>query len=1209
MASKRGWFVALVLVLGIVAGCSSGGGGGGGTTSAQALGFAFKGAIANAAVTVSALRNTGVVGQELATGQTDSQGFFDIPVLNYTGWAVVALVGGLATDFLGNSVPIDPDFPLYGLVKLAAGSPVFYSVTVLTTLVFFALQAEMLRGAPDLDTGVANASRRIALLFGITLSLLTLLPTDLTAGPAPATEQSNYGAVTHGFCELAINLGIAEVQLMHLLGRDLLDGLLDGQFFGRSLVSTNNVTLTASVWNVLWPLAIGNFLVSSFNQSGLNSSDIPAIAALQSLVVAMALTPLIFSIHPRYVDPTQDSTVEIRGQDLPPAAEAKVTVGGQDVDPSNVADTTDGLAVTLTPAFQLGLAYDSKGKTDLIVENTTNGLFLPEREALGQLLTTDTPIITNVSPACAAAGGGTELEIEGANLHKDTTVTIGGQSATVTVDGAPSKLVVSTPALSPGTHTITVENNGQSTNAGTIQVKDKDLTASETETDNEPQFGIAIQTGFNPDKFISYYTFEYDWQNADTGTSDVTKWTIRENAPSVVTESFPGVSTFRSRCGRTETLLNSGPGINFFVKNLRNHYVRTGLGPDAIVVGWEVPTGVTRSTVAGLHYVIVQQWNFQENWRRYMSGFAEFGVDGVGSIILWCWQTDLATGDTDTDILGGAFDWDVDDKGYASWTPIGTGSFPTLQGWFDGEGRVGVAGGFDGDSLIYANSVRVGSGFGVDDAGGVWMGNRQREETIVGSTTEQQTDLSLVRSIVSCDGPWGVSLEASEQNTRRSDDTISKFSWQLDLQPYLTAGSGLQYNDQGFVIGAAYRKEDFGFQVRGGLSGNGATFGAQVYTPSWQTDRSIQGRFGGAELTSIGAGDGTSVESSIGRVALHDYAAATDPVLGGFTVKLAGERSTALKVGQTIARDLSRAVTVTPFTNTTRVPIGYTVAGRTAIEFTLGATPTIRRVGALSPSGKALLYSDSGAGLRPSKSVLFSIPSGGVTLDGDFRLGLIEKGYNLSNGDLSFAVERLSATFSGGSYSASGSRDEAFEDNTTSSGSPSLSGSYTLNTDGVTELTVGSRFFFLVPYQDGESFVGVGADASGIQTLLFGTKVQMSAPTIGNFVTLRVGYSFDDFNPFPPQYTARSGIVKEALASPGQVLLTGSIGSRTNQSPDVSIFQNFDTFGLSYNFDGSGTSTEGSSTTRPAGGSACQGFDTDAEITPRNFSLGVRIRW
>ena len=46
-----GWLLVVVLLIGGVAGCSSGGGGDlGGTTSAQALGYAYKGAVSQAAV-------------------------------------------------------------------------------------------------------------------------------------------------------------------------------------------------------------------------------------------------------------------------------------------------------------------------------------------------------------------------------------------------------------------------------------------------------------------------------------------------------------------------------------------------------------------------------------------------------------------------------------------------------------------------------------------------------------------------------------------------------------------------------------------------------------------------------------------------------------------------------------------------------------------------------------------------------------------------------------------------------------------------------------------------------------------------------------------------------------------------------------------------------------------------------------------------------
>jgi len=344
------WFVVVVLVVGCIAGCNGDNGGGpGGNQLATAAGFAFKGLVANATVNLYALRSTGARGEQIASGQTDSQGFFNIAKIAYTGWALAVISGGLATNFLGSPSPIDPNFPLYGLMFVQAGLTTAYSVTVLSTLVYYALQAEMLRGGGNLDTNIVNASRRVALMFGITLGLLTLFPSDLTAGSVPASEQANYGAVTAGFCELAINLGIAELQLMHMLGRDILDGLLDGRFFGQNILSSTGSPLSSSVWTVLWPLAITNFLASSFNQSGLSSSDIPAIAKLQALSLLMVAAPLILTLYPAFLSVNTASTVEVRGKDLPDKADAKVTIQGEELDSSNITETSDGWTLSIHP--------------------------------------------------------------------------------------------------------------------------------------------------------------------------------------------------------------------------------------------------------------------------------------------------------------------------------------------------------------------------------------------------------------------------------------------------------------------------------------------------------------------------------------------------------------------------------------------------------------------------------------------------------------------------------------------------------------------------------------------------------------------------------------------------------------------------------------------------------------------------------------------
>jgi len=42
-----------------------------------------------------------------------------------------------------------------------------------------------------------------------------------------------------------------------------------------------------------------------------------------------------------------------------------------------------------------------------------------------------------------------------------------------------------------------------------------------------------------------------------------------------------------------------------------------GNGPDALTFGWAKPTDVTRATVAGSHYVVLQQWDFEQGFQRY----------------------------------------------------------------------------------------------------------------------------------------------------------------------------------------------------------------------------------------------------------------------------------------------------------------------------------------------------------------------------------------------------------------------------------------------------------------------------------------------------------------------------------------------------------------------------------------------------------------
>ncbi len=1182
--------------------------------AALVLGLAVKGEVANASATLYELHPTGAKGRLLGSTTADANGRFQLNV-DFDGWAVTEITGGTTTDFRGVTGTIGSEFPLLGITNVQRGQTVNMSATVLSTLAFLMLKGELVRGS-NFGDAVENVEYRLAAMSGL-LSLrqeafgaptgpilFGRQPILLTGGTQAVSPETNYGALADGFCEMAIQLAIDELELAFLIGADLIDGLLDGNNFGRGILSSGGTQLPNNTLNVLWPSSISNFLLSGFNQSGLDPDDIPAINALQAVQAALGPAPVLGATSPNYAFFDQDTSIDLRGFNLPSASDTRIAVGGAVVDPTDIEDTPTGLRFNLRASLGVQWVNDL---ADLKIEDTRTGFRATER--LAALRPQLQPTVSWFGPTVAAASGGTLLEIVGMNLHAGTTVTIDSQTAMVVGDGAPFKITVATPGLSPGTYSVTLSNGQGTTNAGSVTVKEVDLTADETETDNNPQLGFAFQIGYNPDKFASAYRFEYDWQNADVGTSQITRDTVRENATAANRENFPNVGTFRARCGDGESILNNGDGINFFINQMRNGRVRSGNGPDAITFGWERPTDVTRQTVAGTHYVVTQQWDFEASRQRYMYGWMHLDEGGVGSITLHCLERALDTAIESTDILCGSFDWDIDSAGKMSWTPRGFTPLPNLEAYFSGDGNTGVGLGTVGNSVVYGTMLRLREGQGLDTAAGSWLGHRHRERIEPGFT---ETRIGVEYSLSSRTTIGVAGLEFFEEVTRDSVDTNDRFDWRLNTVGYLVDGRGiLRDEDTGFIVGATLRDNDFGIRIVGGIDPDNFMFyGSQVFAPGYQTDLSVRGRYGGALIEATSAGDTTSAGSSTAALTLRDYDPDDDPTSSsGHTFGMAGRYSAARRTGQTIDRDASRNVTISPFDNTDNETFSYAMVGRHLIEFQLDPH-VVRRSGAVSPYGMAIQLSDQGAGNTTSKGMLFKMRSGGVSLDGNFRAALIEKGYDLGNGDLNLTIQDWSAAnFGKGSFTASGTRSDVFENQTTNTGGATASGSATMSADGVLELDLGGRFFMIVPYDDGQSFVGINSDTSGRQSLFFGTKVQTTAPTVGNFRKLRLGYSFNDFGIFPPGFAMSSGVLKEAFLSSGQVNLTGAIADHTNQTPNVQIFQNFNSARLTYGNDGAATSGEGTGPERFGGGAPTIGYDTAPDLENSLMQFSIRMRW
>jgi hypothetical protein len=452
-----------------------------------------------------------------------------------------------------------------------------------------------------------------------------------------------------------------------------------------------------------------------------------------------------------------------------------------------------------------------------------------------------------------------------------------------------------------------------------------------------------------------------------------------------------------------------------------------------------------------------------------------------------------------------------------------------------------------------------------------------------------------------------------EQNTRFSDDTDIKFDWNMGYRLTLTAGSGIQYDDQFQEVGAVFRDGDFGARISGAVSGNAFDYGTQVFVPSFQSKESLLGKYFDVTFTIGSDGDGSSGEFSDGWVATDDYDPDTAPQIDGSDFKLGGVRTTQLKLGQEITRDPSRTIGVDSFSTTEPSVKNYTFAGRTAIVFVGDAADnlSLRRIGYLDPSSNALLLSSNGAGSRTGAEIAFRAGSSPVSFDGrNYHVSKIERGYNLANGDLSFALETCNMNFDAGSVSGSGNRTEFFENNTTNSGSFTVGGTYSGRMDGLTDFNSSAgRNWVLVPFIDGSSFIAGNLDNSGFQTLVYGTEDGTGLPATGNFASLRFALSFDDFSPFPPAWSAVSGVFTDGFSGPSLITQTGALGIRSNISMEPTIFQMFQTSNIMFDSNRNVTYTEGTSTTRTGTASECQNVVTEVDIPARRILLEMRLNW
>lgn len=287
------WLKMLPLVLLVCAcaagddgGGSSGGGGGPGTTMD---GTATKGRFTAGNVAAFAINSDGTPGAQQGTGAIDATGSFSFEV-GGSGPYALTVSGGSFLDEATTSVTQTAD--------LAAVVPVAgtYNVTPLTTMAARLAQRRM-AGATPAGTAIATSNLMVGNWFGVS-DILGTQPADLTAGPiATVDAAAEYGAILAGISQLALSLTVASDQLAAALAQDAADGVLDGMDNAAPIaLGAGNLSATAAQGDLAG--AIGTFLASGANNSGLDATDFAQLIARLNNRPDELLFPLTISVTP-----------------------------------------------------------------------------------------------------------------------------------------------------------------------------------------------------------------------------------------------------------------------------------------------------------------------------------------------------------------------------------------------------------------------------------------------------------------------------------------------------------------------------------------------------------------------------------------------------------------------------------------------------------------------------------------------------------------------------------------------------------------------------------------------------------------------------------------------------------------------------------------------------------------------------------------------
>lgn len=281
--------MVLMLAIGsslLLFGC--GGGGGGGATSSvdgAITGTAVKGPVNGATVKAYAINN-GLMGAQIGTGTTDTQGNFTVHIGAYSGSVMLQMNGGTYTDeATGASMTMQSSDVMTSVMPQAVAGAVMSGVQITPLTSMAQMRAQSMSGGMT-AANIAAANTAMGNYFSVSDILYTHPMNPLTSGSGTGATQDmrNYGMVLAAMSQYANTIGMPfSSGIITAMMNDASDGVMNGRMGNTQIMMggmggmMGNSPFSTTAGTSGLATAMTAFMGSAMNKSGLTIADMQTL--------------------------------------------------------------------------------------------------------------------------------------------------------------------------------------------------------------------------------------------------------------------------------------------------------------------------------------------------------------------------------------------------------------------------------------------------------------------------------------------------------------------------------------------------------------------------------------------------------------------------------------------------------------------------------------------------------------------------------------------------------------------------------------------------------------------------------------------------------------------------------------------------------------------------------------------------------------------